>query len=348
MALLPKALYLSRGPETLYAVMRECCSGIVDMAFLPEGDGGAALREIADAEVVIVAADPLDATLIAHARRLRLVHHQGVGYHDTVDLDALGKTGARLAIARSGTEATIAEHALLLMLSVLRRLPLLDASMRSGKWDINRFRAEARTLTGRRVGFVGMGHIGRKLAELLNPFGIEGLYCTRTERLSPEEEQRLGLHYVPLGDLLAQSEIVTLHAPLTLDTRNMISQEALSLMRPGSVLVNTARGGLVDERALYQALASGHLAGAGLDVFADEPPASDNPLFSLPNVVLTPHVAGATIDAFRNKMDFIAANISRFFRGEPILCEIDLPSPNGNVPGILSGEAARGSRGLRR
>lgn len=324
MASLPKALYLSEGPQALYAIVRECCGKVMDVAFLAQDDPEAALREIVDAEVVIVAARRLDAALIQRAECLRLVHHQGVGYHDTVDLDALGRAGARLAIAQAGSEATIAEHALLLILSVLRRLPLLDASMRSGQWDINRFRTQARTLTGRTVGFVGMGHIGRKLAELLEPFDVDGLYCTHTRSLDRNEEKRLGLRHADLKSVLSQSDIVTLHVPLTSATRNMISHRELSLMRPGSILVNAARGGLVDEMALYHAISSGHLAGAGLDVFADEPPMPSNPLLSLPNIVLTPHVAGATVDAFREKMNFIAANVSQFFRDGRILCEIDL------------------------
>lgn len=274
--------------------------------------------------MIIAAAYPLRRDVIDAARRLRLVHHQGVGWQDTLDWRALRARGVRLALTPEGTTVSVAEHAILLMLAVCRRLAFADAELRQGRWHINSLRPVSRELFGRTVGYVGMGRIGQAVAERLAAFGTRGLYVDDAAPLPPEREAALGLRRVDLGTLLAEAEVVTLHVPLTAETRGLIDARAIARMRPGAVLINTARGGIVDEPALYDALASGRLGGAGLDVFEAEPPPASLPLLALPNVVVTPHISAGTRDALATKMAALFENVGRFVRGEPLRNEVAL------------------------
>jgi len=316
-----KVLYLSHAPEEVYDVIRAAAGPDVDLRTLERDDDEERKAKIADADIVIVAAYRLSAPLIAAARRLRFVQHQGVGYHDTIDLDALTRTGARLAITPAGTTIGVAEHAVLLALAVLRRLTFLDAELRQGRWHINTLRSEARELRGKTVGYIGMGRIGQAAAERFRAFATTGLYYDPAPALPPEQAEALGLCRADLEGVLAASDIVTLHIPLTPATRHLIDRAALARMKRGAVLINTARGPIVHEAALIEALESGHLGGAGLDVFEEEPP-RDSPLFGMRNVVLTPHVSAANLDAFQEKMRSVFDNIARFGRGEPLENEV--------------------------
>lgn len=317
--------YNSHAPEEVYAVIRRA-AGPERRVLTLEADSDAERRaKLALAEVALVAATPLTAALVAAAPRLRLVHHQGVGWQDTVATDAL-PAGVRLAITPEGTTTGVAEHTVLLTLAVLRRLAWLDAELRAGRWHVNTLRSEAGELAGRTVGYVGMGRIAQAAAARFRAFETRGLYADPADPLDAGRRAALGLERVGLPTLLAEADIVTLHVPLTPATRGLIDADALARMRPGAVLINTARGPLVDEAALARALTLGQLGGAGLDVFAREPPPSASPLMGLRNVVLTPHVAAATKDAFAAKMAAVFANIDRFERGLPLANEIARPS----------------------
>jgi phosphoglycerate dehydrogenase-like enzyme len=184
----------------------------------------------------------------------------------------------------------------------------------------------SRELRGRTVGLLGAGRIGRAVAKRLQPFDVRLLHYDPTG-LPGEVEEELALERREFEELLAEADIVSLHMPLTAATRHVIDAAALARMKPGAFLVNTSRGGLVDEAALVEALRDGRLAGAALDVFDPEPPGAGNPLYAMPNVVLTPHVAAGTRDAFFEKMSFIFQNLGRFWRGEPVVNLIDLPLP---------------------
>jgi phosphoglycerate dehydrogenase-like enzyme len=313
--------YNSHAPDEVYAAIR-AAAGPGRRVLTLETDSDAERRaKLALAEVVIVAATPLTADLIAAAGRLRLVHHQGVGWQDTVATEALPEH-VRLAITPEGTTTGVAEHTVLLTLAVLRRLTWLDAELRAGRWHVNTLRSEAGELAGRTIGYVGMGRIGQAAAARFRAFETRGLYVDPDDPLAPGRREALGLVRVDLSTLLAEADIVTLHVPLTPATRRLIGADALARMRPGALLINTARGGLVDEAALARALLERRLGGAGLDVFAHEPPPPDSPLLTLRNVVLTPHVATATKDAFAAKMAAVFANVDRLERGLPLANEI--------------------------
>jgi phosphoglycerate dehydrogenase-like enzyme len=317
-----RIFYLSHATPELYAMIRQHVPTGLELVTLAHDDDDERRARIADCEVVIVAGHRFDAGMIDAARSLRLVVHQGVGYHDTVDVETLQRREVALAITPEGTAVGVSEHAVMLMLAVCKRLPFVDAELRAGRFHVNALRKESRELCGRTVGYIGMGRIGQAVAARLRQWGTRGIYADPIS-LTPERESELGLRRTTHAALLAEADIVTLHLPLTAATRGMIGAAAFALVKPGAMLINTARGGIVDEAALEGALASGRLGGAGLDVFATEPTPAEHPLFRFPNVVLTPHIAAGSRDAFHTKMAAVFANIERFYRGEPLLNHVE-------------------------
>src|SRR5579859_2326104 len=236
------------------------------------------------------------------ARRLKLVQLMSAGY-EHVDLDLAARYGVPVATFGDAMASVVAEHTLLLMLAVYRRLIQLDAAVRSGAWRTNE--PVLRELRGKRVGLIGFGYIGREVASRLSAFGAEVVYCSRHSAS------------MRLDELLQTSDVVSLHVALAPSTRGLIGERELGLMKPGSVLINTSRGSVVDQQALYAALTSGHLAGAGLDVLDPEPPGRDDPLLQLPNVVFTPHNGGQAEEVWPRIVRTCFENIERVARGEP-------------------------------
>lgn len=237
----------------------------------------------AGAVAAIVSTDPFDAEVLAAASSLRVIARVGVGV-DSIDLDAATAAGVVVTVTPGANEATVADHVLALTLGILRRVAEHDAGVRRGEWN----RTGAHTpsqLSGKTVGLVGYGRIGRLVGERLRGFGVELL--ASDPGATPDGTAEL----LPLHELLARADVVSLHVPLQPGTRDLIGAAELAAMRPGAVLVNAARGCVVDEPALVAALESGRLRGAALDVFAQEPPHGSR-LLALPNVLLSPHVAG--------------------------------------------------------
>lgn len=274
-------------------------------------------RRAAFAECDYVFAYPGDPTAaeLAQAPRLKLFQLLSAGY-DWLDLEMFRRAGIPLANNDGSNALSTAEHTVLLMLALLRQLTWHHEATARGAWPGMEKTLQLRELRGRVVGLVGFGHIGRHVARLVSAFGAEVLYTAR-RRATPAEEQPTGARYRTLPELLGESDIVSLHVPLGPQTRGMIDAAALARMRPGSWLVNTARGGLVDEAALVEALRRGHLAGAALDVFPEEPIPTGCPLLQLPNVVLTPHIGGVTRDAWTWRMEAAWSNVARVRDGLP-------------------------------
>ena len=322
-----RVFYNSLGDPQLYAMIREAARSRCEVVALASDDDAERLDKLRDIDAVIVASRPLTRTLIEGAPRLAFVHHQGVGYHDTVDIAALAARGIPLAITPTGTTVGVAEHTVMLMLGMLRRFPFADAELRQGRFHINALRPVSRELRGRTIGLVGAGRIGQAVAERLKPFEVTLLYYDPVGLLAAREAE-LGMARRELDDLLAEADIVSLHLPLTAATRHVMNARAFAKMKQASFLINTSRGGLVDETALIQAIESGRIAGAGLDVFDPEPPKPDNPLLRLPSVVLTPHIAAGTRDAFLEKMTFVFDNLERFWHGGTVENLIQLGSPH--------------------
>jgi len=248
------------------------------------------------------------------APRLKLVQLTSAGY-DRVDIEAARK--AKVPVANNGgaNSVAVAEHAVMLMLAVLKKLVYHHNNVVAGTWRAADF-AAIRTyeVEGKRLGIVGLGNIGRKVARRVQGFDMDVRYYD-VLRLSEEQEDALGVRFTLFTELLRTCDIVTLHVPLNDVTRKMMSTAQFALMKRGAILINTCRGPVVDEDALHQALTSGTIAAAGLDVMVEEPPKKNHPLFSLPNVTLTPHSAGPTWEnwtaRFRNGFD----NIQRVAAG---------------------------------
>lgn len=270
---------------------------------------------VRDAELLFLIGSAVPAKLIDAAPRLRFVQKLGAGV-DNIDLAACARRGIGVAKASGGNAIPVAEHTVMLMLAALRRLPLVDRATRAGAWPKEEARGIHRQIHGRRVGIVGLGAIGSAVARLLQGFGAE-LVFTDPDPKAVAAGRALGLRDLPLDELLTSSDIVTLHVPLQADTRDLIDARRIAAMKPGAVLVNCARGGLVDETALLAALNEGRLMGAGLDVFAVEPPMG-SPLLASDAVVVTPHLAGATFDNFVNVLRHGIANALAFLENRPL------------------------------
>lgn len=307
-----KVLYLSHATREVYAIIREAVPPGFELLTLERDSDEERRQKLADTPIVIVAATPFRRLLIEAAAKLELVHHQGVGWQDTTDHALLKSRGIPLAFTPEGTTIGVAEHTVLLILAALKRLPYADSELRQGRFHINALRPVSRELIGLTVGYLGMGRIGQALAERLAPFGTRGIFY------DPHVPSHPGLEPRTLHGVLAEADVLTLHLPLTPETRHLINRENLARMKAGAYLVNTARGGLVDERALLEALQSGRLAGAALDVFEEEPVRAGHPLAALPSVVLTPHISAGTRDALATKLKAIFSNVQRFYRGEPL------------------------------
>jgi phosphoglycerate dehydrogenase-like enzyme len=250
-----------------------------------------------------------------HLRNIKLIQVLSAGY-DGINLERLRALGIPLANNGGANSYAVSEHAIMLMLAVCRQLPQLDALLRAGKWKSNKFgQEEEHEIAGKTVGIIGLGMIGRMLARRLSGFEVKLLY-TDPVRPTAEEAAKLNVEYRELDDLLRESDIVTLHAPADATTHRIINDRTLGLMKRDAILINCARGELVDEAALHRALIEGRIAAAGLDTFDPEPPNPDNPLLQLPNIVLTPHAAGPTWESWPKRFANSYANVERVARGE--------------------------------
>ena len=249
------------------------------------------------------------------APKLKLMQLLSAGY-DTVDIEAARGAGVPVCNNGGANSTAVSEHAILLMMAVARRLVWQHESVAAGRWRGNDLAGtKLYELRDKTLGIIGLGAIGKKVARLANAFGMKVHYYD-IRRVSEAEEDALQVRFKLLGEILRNADIVSLHVPLTPASRHMIGAAEIALLKPTAYLINTCRGPVIDEPALIAALTDGRIAGAGLDVFDQEPPPADNPLFRLKNVVLTPHFAGPTWDnqqaRFRNAFD----NCQRVARGE--------------------------------
>jgi phosphoglycerate dehydrogenase-like enzyme len=286
----------------------------LDVAICRENDRESLFRLLADCDVLWHVLERCTAEMIQAAPRLKLIQKIGVGVN-TIDLDAARARGIPVCNLPGTNARAVAELTLGLMLSVLRRIPAFDRGMRSGVWTDTGLQDGLGELGGRTVGLVGFGSIPRILAPILAAMGCSVIYTARTPVSEPA--------FRTLDQLLRQADIVSLHLPLVPETTGLIDAAAFAKMKPGAIVINTGRGGLLDQSALIAALESGRLAGAGLDVFETEPlPAADR-LLQLPNVVLTPHVAWLTTGTFDRSFALAAENCRRIEAGEPLLHRVD-------------------------
>ncbi|MDX1412861.1 MAG: hydroxyacid dehydrogenase [Candidatus Promineifilaceae bacterium] len=271
---------------------------------------------IVDREVIILRSGvQITADVMACAPDLKLLLRAGSGF-DNIDVDYVNEHGLELIRIPGPGAKAVAEMSFTFMLALARNLLRADSLTRQGHWAKHQLTGEL--LTGKRLGIVGAGNIGTQVGKLGVAWGMEAIGCV--EPATPEEAERLkaeGIRMTDFDEVISTSDFISIHVPLMDSTRNLIDKQELALMKPGAYLVNLARGGVVNESALYDALTEGTLAGAGVDVHANEGEGKISPLASLPNVILTPHIGAGTIDSQREIGD-IVINILRTYEVEKI------------------------------
>src|SRR5580704_18703305 len=288
----PKMIVMDN-PLSAMDIARELAPPGIDM-IITRADTPEFKAALPEAEYLVGLGEvKMDDAFYKSAPKLKLIQLLSAGY-DRVDVEAARKAGVPVSNNGGANAIAVAEHTMMLMLAVLKRVVRFHNDVVAGKWRVGGFDDQrVYELSRRTLGIVGLGNIGKKVARRAAAFDMTVQYYD-IARLSEAEEDALGVRFVLLPELLRTSDVVSLHVPLDDSTRHMLGAREFAQMKPGAILVNTCRGPVVDEAALYAALKSGQVAAAGLDVMVEEPPAKDHPLFSLPNVTLTPHSAGPT------------------------------------------------------
>lgn len=309
-----KAVLQYRATPGFRAAIAALESDSLRISVVDETDKQTFAHEIRDAQVLLHVLERVTAAVIEQAPKLQLIQKLGVGV-DTIDLDAARARGVAVCNMPGANTRAVAELTLLLVLATLRRLTELDARTRAGGgWALDAALVDnLGELGARTVGLVGFGAVGKSLTPMLQGIGANVIYTSRSETAG------IPAKFMSFADVLALSDVISLHVPLTAQTTGMIDEGAIKRMKRGAVLVNTARGGLVDYTALHRALVAGHLRGAGLDVFDSEPATATHPLFALPNVVVTPHVAWLTAETLTRSLGVFQENCRRLRGGEALL-----------------------------
>ncbi|WP_347834372.1 phosphoglycerate dehydrogenase [uncultured Planktomarina sp.] len=325
----PKVLVSDKLSETAVQIFRD--RGI-DVDFDPSiGKDKDKLLAVIDQYdgLAIRSATKATEKIINAATNLKVIGRAGIGV-DNIDRAAASKKGVIVMNTPFGNMITTAEHAIAMMFAVARQIPEASASTHAGKWEKSNFMGVE--LTGKTLGVIGAGNIGGIVCE--RALGLKMKVVAYDPFLSEERAEKLGVQKVELDDLLARADFITLHVPKTEQTSNILNAEAIAKMKPGVRVINCARGGLVDEAALAEALKSGHVAGAAFDVFEVEP-ATDSPLFNLPNVVCTPHLGAATTEAQENVAVQVAEQMSDYLMTGAVTNALNMPSVTAEEAKIM-------------
>ncbi len=291
---------------------------VYDRTSYSEKDADLIVKRAYEADIILTNKTPLTAKIIDSLPNLKYVGVIATGYN-VVDLEKAKERGIVVCNAPAYSTSCVVQHVFALLLEVCNRVSLYSDSVLSGEWlsspDFCYFKAPILELAGKTLGIVGFGSIGKSVANIALAFGMRVLVYTRTPK---QEYASKSLSFVSLDTLLAESDFISLHCPLTDTNREMINKESISKMKDGSVLINTARGPLVNEQDLADALNSGKLAFACVDVVSKEPIAQDNPLLSAKNIIITPHVAWASIESRQRLLDVVTDNVKAFLDGSPV------------------------------
>src|SRR5437868_11847888 len=315
---MPRVLVADKLSPAALATFSERC---IEADARPGISKVALLAIVANYDAIAVrSATKITADVINAAKRLKVIGRAGIGV-DNIDVDAATAAGVIVMNTPFGNSITTAEHAIALLMALARDIPAANASTHAGKWEKNRFMGVE--VTGKVLGIIGCGNIGAIVADRAK--GLKMRVVAYDPYLSPDRAADLGVEKADLNDLFARADFISIHTPLTNETRNIISADAIAHMKKGARLINCARGGLVDEAAVKAALDSGHLAGAAFDVFADEP-AVKNPLFGNERVVATPHLGASTMEAQENVALQVAEQISDYLLTGAITNALNMPS----------------------
>lgn len=317
---MPKILLSNHYDEEVFQIVKESVPDGFEIEMLDAMSRENFIEKVRDADYILASGRmKIDNYIITAAKRLKMIQRTGVGI-DSLDLESLCRHGIPVYVNAGVNAVSVAEHTILLMLASLRNLIQIDAQIRSGKWEKQKQGIRTYELYDKTVGLIGAGNIGLRVAERLKCFGTKVIYYS-IPRLSREEELRYNMTYCSLDMLLQKADVISLHCPLMKETKHMIGVKELQKMKSSAVLVNTSRGGLVDQEALIQALQTRKISMAALDVYEEEPIPEECELKIMKNVILTPHIGGVTYDSYRNMIDSAMQNIRLFEQGN--LVEIE-------------------------
>lgn len=317
MSLSPKILWTDKIPTEVLKIAKNLLPSGFTLLSLEEYSKDCLLESVKDVDYFFVTGHKkiIDSKVLNAATKLKMIQKSGKGY-ENLDLNLFKKRNIPTYRTVKANTVSCAEHTLLLILAALRRISLADSQLRKGNWLEWELRTGNSELNGKTVGLIGLGNIGTEVAKRLASFNVKIILYYKRNRLPKETEEALGVTYCNLSQLLREGDIISLHLPLSAKTRNFIGRKEIASMKKGVVLINIARGEIIDEEALIEALKSGHIKAAGLDVFQEEPIKKAHPLFDLDNVILTPHMASGTIESLTRTLSNAFTNISLFEAGQ--------------------------------
>jgi phosphoglycerate dehydrogenase-like enzyme len=303
-------------PELRQVVVDKALPGMDVTAAPAEMDDDEKIELVRDADFIMLFPGKISDRVLQAAKKCKLLQLLSAGY-DEMNLPLAEDLGIAVANNGGANRVAVAEHTMMLMIACHRRLMTYANDVKAGLWKQEQNRKiDVFELEGKTLGIIGMGNIGQQVAKRSRAFDMELQYFDKYHPLPPTQEDALGLQAVALEDLLKTSDVVTLHVPLTKVTYGMIGESEFSLMKPSSVIINTSRGGVINEAALAQALAAGTIAAAGMDVMEHEPPDPNDPLLKLDNLIITPHTAGPTLESIPKRAANSFENIQRVWNGE--------------------------------
>ena len=312
---MPKILHTARYTGLPWEILKSVVPDGFSVETLDELSYESLLRQCVDADYLLVSGRlPIDEDVLSAAKHLKMIQRTGVGT-EMLDLEAIRRHNIPVYVNAGINARSVAEHTITLMLACLKRLPQINQQVHSGVWKKQQTGVTTHELYGKTVALVGMGNIGRTVAAMLRPFGVRIIY-TDVFRQNETVEHDLGITYYPSFEaMLPEADVLSFHCPLTKDNSDMLDGDTLSMLKADAVVVNTARGKLINPDALYNAICSGHISAAGLDTHYEEPISEGYKLAELENVILTPHIGGLSYEAFEGMMREAMRNISAFEEG---------------------------------
>jgi D-3-phosphoglycerate dehydrogenase / 2-oxoglutarate reductase len=296
-------------PQQL-AYLDELSAEFIEKTLLTED---AIIAEAGDADALLVLREPITARVLSELKNLKVIGRFGVGL-DTIDVEAATRAGVRVTYVPDSNIDEVSTHAIAMILALTRRLKTFDTAIHAGRWDAMGDGAGMTRTDRQTLGLIGFGQIGRLTAQKAKAFGYN--IVAYDPYMPAERITAGGAHPASLDELIDQADVISLHVPATPETRNIIDANALSRIKKGAIIVNVSRGGLIDEAALADAIKSGHIAGAGIDTFAQEPPSPDNPLLALEKVIISPHAAHYSAQSYEEVRSKVFADVAAVLKGE--------------------------------
>lgn len=310
-----KVLFLDTITAEMERIFYSICPEKVELKFLNPQDDASVKGTFDEADYYFVVAYKVGKKEIDKGTNLKMIQRTGVGY-DHVDIEYAKSKNIPVAIASGMNASSVSELAVLHILALYRKFNILNADAKEGLFDSWKYRHESFEIFGKTIGVIGAGAIGRAVIRKLNAFEPESILYYDVVRQTPEKEKEIGITFCELDELMKRSDIVTLHIPLFDSTRMLINRDRIAMMKPNAILINTARGPIVDQEALVEAVREGKIAGAGLDVYVTEPYVIGDDVLRSDRITTTPHIGAATVDNFRRSFRFCSENVLKHYKGE--------------------------------